>query len=162
MYSVSKLCCKFDKTLPTIKHNIYAIFSSSGLEGECHGPMMQYRVCENPSCPAGVPAFRDWQCQAFSVRSSYQKHVHQWQAVIDDGKYEPCPMFLTSAHTAYSLLVLLLIDKKDMVKTIANKEMPSPRFLASHFYFIDKIWWYFHTLWNLLSYIPVEFVLLGM
>lgn len=82
---------------------------------------MQYRVCENPSCPAGVPAFRDWQCQAFSVRSSYQKHVHQWQAVIDDGKYKPCPMFLTSAHTAYSLLVLLLTEK-DMVKTIANKQ----------------------------------------
>ncbi|NWW75082.1 ATS19 metalloproteinase, partial [Climacteris rufus] len=67
----------------------------SGLEGECHGPTMQYRVCENPSCPAGVPAFRDWQCQAFSVRSSYQKHVHQWQAVIDDEK--PCALFCSPA-----------------------------------------------------------------
>lgn len=115
--SINELCCKFDKILPTIKHDIYAVFSSSGLEGECHGPTMQYRVCENPSCPAGVPAFRDWQCQAFSVRSSNQKHVHQWQAVIDDGKYKPSPTFLSAAHMAYSLLVLLI--KKDTGK---NKE----------------------------------------
>lgn len=99
--SINKLYCKFDKILPTVKGCIYAIFSSSGLEGECHGPTTQYRVCENPSCPAGVPAFRDWQCQAFSVRSSYQKHVHQWQAVIDDGKYKPSPLFLPSAYMAW-------------------------------------------------------------
>lgn len=136
MYSINKLCCKFNKTLPTIKHDIYAIFSSSGLEGECHGPTMQYRICENPSCPAGVPAFRDWQCQAFSVRSSYQKHVHQWQAVIDDGKYKPSsPTFLPSAHVAYSLLVLLLI-KKDMVKTKANNQTnPKPKIFGKSFLF---------------------------
>ncbi|NWR74894.1 ATS19 metalloproteinase, partial [Centropus unirufus] len=67
----------------------------SGLEGECHGPTMQYRVCDNPSCPAGVPAFRDWQCQAFSLRSSYHKHVHQWQAVINEEK--PCALFCSPA-----------------------------------------------------------------
>ncbi|XP_053158834.1 A disintegrin and metalloproteinase with thrombospondin motifs 19 isoform X3 [Hemicordylus capensis] len=58
--------------------------------GECHGSRIQYKICENPSCPPGVPAFRDWQCQVFSVRPSYQKHVHQWQAVIDDEK--PCAL----------------------------------------------------------------------
>ncbi|KYO20625.1 A disintegrin and metalloproteinase with thrombospondin motifs 17 isoform A [Alligator mississippiensis] len=62
-----------------------------GPEGDCHGPRLQYKICENLSCPAGAPAFRDWQCQAFSVRSSYQKHILQWQAVIDDEK--PCALF---------------------------------------------------------------------
>lgn len=97
--------------------------------------MMQYRVCENPSCPAGAPAFRDWQCQAFSVRSSYQKHMHQWQAVIDDGKYKPSPTFLSSAHMAYSFLVLLLIEK-GMVKTKANKKTnPKPKIFGKSFLF---------------------------
>uniref|UniRef100_A0A6J0TXW9 A disintegrin and metalloproteinase with thrombospondin motifs 19 isoform X3 n=1 Tax=Pogona vitticeps TaxID=103695 RepID=A0A6J0TXW9_9SAUR len=59
--------------------------------GECHGSRIQYKICENPSCPPGVPAFRDWQCQVFAVRPSYQKHVHQWQAVIDEEK--PCALF---------------------------------------------------------------------
>ncbi|XP_066471108.1 A disintegrin and metalloproteinase with thrombospondin motifs 19 isoform X2 [Tiliqua scincoides] len=59
--------------------------------GGCHGSRIQYKICENPSCPPGVPAFRDWQCQVFSVRPSYQKHIHQWQAVIDEEK--PCTLF---------------------------------------------------------------------
>lgn len=135
MYSINKLCCQFDKTSPTIKHDIFAIFSSSGLEGECHGPVMQYRVCENPSCPAGVPAFRDWQCQAFSVRSSYQKHMHQWQAVIDDGKRKPFPTFSSAARVAYSFLVLLLI-RKDMVKSKASKQTkPKPNIFGKSFLF---------------------------
>ncbi|OXB83648.1 UNVERIFIED_CONTAM: hypothetical protein H355_015296, partial [Colinus virginianus] len=74
-----------------------------GVEGECHGPVMQYRICENPSCPAGVPTFRDWQCQALSVRSSYQKHVHQWQAVIDDEK--PCALFCTPSGKDQPILL---------------------------------------------------------
>jgi len=107
---------------------------------------MQYRVCENPACPIGVPAFRDWQCQAFSVRSSYQKHVHQWQAVIDDGKYKPSPRFLPSSYMAYSLLVFLSI-KKDMAKYKANKQTNLKlKILVSHFNFINKIWWYFQKL----------------
>uniref|UniRef100_A0A670KJC4 ADAM metallopeptidase with thrombospondin type 1 motif 19 n=1 Tax=Podarcis muralis TaxID=64176 RepID=A0A670KJC4_PODMU len=39
--------------------------------GECHGSRIQYKICENPSCPPGVPAFRDWQCQVFSVRLTW-------------------------------------------------------------------------------------------
>lgn len=70
---------------PTNNKSVYIIFSRPGPEGDCHGPRLQYKICENLSCPAGAPAFRDWQCQAFSVRSSYQKHILQWQAVIDDG-----------------------------------------------------------------------------
>ncbi|XP_039400142.1 A disintegrin and metalloproteinase with thrombospondin motifs 19 isoform X3 [Mauremys reevesii] len=62
-----------------------------GPEGDCHGPRIQYKICENPSCPAGMPTFRDWQCQAFAVRPSYQKHVFQWQAVIDEEK--PCALY---------------------------------------------------------------------
>lgn len=127
--SINELCCKFDKILPTIKHDIYAVFSSSGLEGECHGPTMQYRVCENPSCPAGVPAFRDWQCQAFSVRSSNQKHVHQWQAVIDDGS-------INHLLRSYQLLIWLIACCYCWLRKIqekikkTNEQTPSPRFLV--------------------------------
>uniref|UniRef100_A0A8C2SAH9 ADAM metallopeptidase with thrombospondin type 1 motif 19 n=1 Tax=Capra hircus TaxID=9925 RepID=A0A8C2SAH9_CAPHI len=51
---------------------------------DCNGPRKQYRICENPPCPAGLPGFRDWQCQAYSVRTSYPKHVLQWHAVMDE------------------------------------------------------------------------------
>lgn len=65
---------------------ICTIFSRLGSEArDCNGPRKQYRVCENPPCPAGLPGFRDWQCQAYSVRTSYSKHVLQWQAVMDEG-----------------------------------------------------------------------------
>ncbi|XP_036017031.1 A disintegrin and metalloproteinase with thrombospondin motifs 19 isoform X3 [Mus musculus] len=39
----------------------------------------------------GLPGFRDWQCQAYSVRTSYPKHALQWQAVFDEEK--PCALF---------------------------------------------------------------------
>ncbi|EDL09848.1 A disintegrin and metalloproteinase with thrombospondin motifs 19 preproprotein [Mus musculus] len=58
---------------------------------DCNGPRKQYRICENPPCPAGLPGFRDWQCQAYSVRTSYPKHALQWQAVFDEEK--PCALF---------------------------------------------------------------------
>lgn len=68
----------------------YFVFLSPVREGrECHNSRLQYKICENPSCPPGVPTFRDWQCQVLSVRPSYQKHVQQWQAVIDEGKKNP-------------------------------------------------------------------------
>nr|XP_016846261.1 PREDICTED: A disintegrin and metalloproteinase with thrombospondin motifs 19 [Anolis carolinensis] len=71
--------------------------------GECHGTRIQYKICENPSCPPGVPAFRDWQCQVFSVRPSYQKHVQQWQAVIDEEK--PCALFCSPNGKDQPILV---------------------------------------------------------
>uniref|UniRef100_A0A8D2JHH4 ADAM metallopeptidase with thrombospondin type 1 motif 19 n=1 Tax=Varanus komodoensis TaxID=61221 RepID=A0A8D2JHH4_VARKO len=71
--------------------------------GECHSSIVQYKICENPSCPPGVPPFRDWQCQVFSVRSSYQKHVHQWQAVIDEEK--PCALFCSPNGKGQPVLV---------------------------------------------------------
>lgn len=77
---------EFGRMSPTNKRDVCSIFSRPGPEGDCHGPRIQYKICENPSCPAGMPTFRDWQCQAFAVRPSYQKHVFQWQAVIDEGK----------------------------------------------------------------------------
>ncbi|XP_011360554.2 A disintegrin and metalloproteinase with thrombospondin motifs 19 [Pteropus vampyrus] len=58
---------------------------------DCNGPRKQYRICEHPPCPAGLPGFRDWQCQAYSVRTSYPKHALQWQAVMDEEK--PCALF---------------------------------------------------------------------
>ncbi|XP_034955785.2 A disintegrin and metalloproteinase with thrombospondin motifs 19 isoform X1 [Zootoca vivipara] len=71
--------------------------------GECHGSRIQYKICENPSCPPGVLAFRDWQCQVFSVRASYQKHIHQWQAVIDEEK--PCALFCSPNGKDQPILV---------------------------------------------------------
>ncbi|KAH0628176.1 hypothetical protein JD844_009008 [Phrynosoma platyrhinos] len=71
--------------------------------GECHGSRMQYKICENPPCPPGVPAFRDWQCQVFSVRPSYQKHVQHWQAVIDEEK--PCALFCSPNGKDQPILV---------------------------------------------------------
>lgn len=70
------------------KDEIYYLYSFSRLGSEardCNGPRKQYRICENPPCPAGLPGFRDWQCQAYSVRASYPKHALQWQAVLDEG-----------------------------------------------------------------------------
>uniref|UniRef100_A0A8C4XYC6 ADAM metallopeptidase with thrombospondin type 1 motif 19 n=1 Tax=Gopherus evgoodei TaxID=1825980 RepID=A0A8C4XYC6_9SAUR len=72
-------------------------------EGDCHGPRIQYKICENPSCPAGMPTFRDWQCQAFAVRPSYQKHVFQWQAVIDEEK--PCALYCSPAGKDQPILL---------------------------------------------------------
>lgn len=63
-----------------------SLFSRLDTEArDCNGPRKQYRICENPPCPAGLPGFRDWQCQAYSVRTSYSKSVLQWQAVMDEG-----------------------------------------------------------------------------
>ncbi|XP_069083393.1 A disintegrin and metalloproteinase with thrombospondin motifs 19 isoform X1 [Pleurodeles waltl] len=62
-------------------------------ERDCH--KKQYRVCENAACPPGTPDFRDWQCQTFSFRPSYQKHTTQWQAVVDEEK--PCTLFCSVA-----------------------------------------------------------------
>ncbi|XP_060617986.2 A disintegrin and metalloproteinase with thrombospondin motifs 19 isoform X1 [Anolis sagrei] len=70
---------------------------------ECHDSRIQYKICENPSCPPGAPAFRDWQCQVFSVRPSYQKHVQQWQAVIDEEK--PCALFCSPNGKDQPILV---------------------------------------------------------
>lgn len=71
---------------------ICTIFSRLGSEArDCNGPRKQYRVCENPPCPAGLPGFRDWQCQASGVRASSSKHVLQWQAVTDEGRSDQTP-----------------------------------------------------------------------
>ncbi|XP_078531739.1 A disintegrin and metalloproteinase with thrombospondin motifs 19 [Lissotriton helveticus] len=64
-------------------------------EEETHCPKKQYRVCENAACPPGTPDFRDWQCQTFSFRPSYQMHPTQWQAVVDEEK--PCALLCSVA-----------------------------------------------------------------
>ncbi|XP_029474871.1 A disintegrin and metalloproteinase with thrombospondin motifs 19 [Rhinatrema bivittatum] len=65
--------------------------SGPDLEGrDCLGPSIQYQICKNPLCPAGVPGFRDWQCQIFGIRRPYQKPVVQWEAIIDEEK--PCAL----------------------------------------------------------------------
>ncbi|KAF2982606.1 hypothetical protein EK904_010233 [Melospiza melodia maxima] len=63
------------------------------------GEWSAWSTCSR-TCNTGISSRQrkcpgDWQCQAFSVRSSYQKHVHQWQAVIDDEK--PCALFCSPA-----------------------------------------------------------------
>ncbi|XP_075826950.1 A disintegrin and metalloproteinase with thrombospondin motifs 19 [Microtus pennsylvanicus] len=70
---------------------------------DCNGPRKQYRICENPPCPAGLPGFRDWQCQAYSVRASYPKHALQWQAVLDEEK--PCALFCSPVGKEQSVLL---------------------------------------------------------
>ncbi|KAF7485633.1 Hypothetical predicted protein [Marmota monax] len=70
---------------------------------DCNGPRKQYRICENPPCPAGLPGFRDWQCQAYSVRTSYPKHVLQWQAVLDEEK--PCALFCSPVGKEQPILL---------------------------------------------------------
>ncbi|XP_026559737.1 A disintegrin and metalloproteinase with thrombospondin motifs 19 [Pseudonaja textilis] len=72
-------------------------------EAECQGSRIQYKICKNPSCSPGLPAFRDWQCQVFSVRLAYQKHVHQWQAIID--KEKPCALFCSPNGKEQPILV---------------------------------------------------------
>ncbi|KAB0387797.1 hypothetical protein FD755_002753 [Muntiacus reevesi] len=70
---------------------------------DCNGPRKQYRICENPPCPAGLPGFRDWQCQAYSVRTSYPKHVLQWHAVMDEEK--PCALFCSPVGKEQPILL---------------------------------------------------------
>ncbi|KAL6064835.1 hypothetical protein STEG23_009018, partial [Scotinomys teguina] len=70
---------------------------------DCNGPRKQYRICENPPCPAGLPGFRDWQCQAYGVRTSYPKHALQWQAVFDEEK--PCALFCSPVGKEQSVLL---------------------------------------------------------
>ncbi|GAB1301745.1 A disintegrin and metalloproteinase with thrombospondin motifs 19 [Apodemus speciosus] len=70
---------------------------------DCNGPRKQYRICENPPCPAGLPGFRDWQCQAYSVRTSYPKHALQWQAVFDEEK--PCALFCSPVGKEQPILL---------------------------------------------------------
>ncbi|GAB5566667.1 A disintegrin and metalloproteinase with thrombospondin motifs 19 isoform X3 [Prionailurus iriomotensis] len=70
---------------------------------DCNGPRKQYRICENPPCPAGLPGFRDWQCQAYSVRTSYPKHGLQWQAVMDEEK--PCALFCSPVGKEQPILL---------------------------------------------------------
>ncbi|KAM4808198.1 A disintegrin and metalloproteinase with thrombospondin motifs 19 [Rhinophrynus dorsalis] len=75
-----------------------------GNEGRhCNDPKIQYRVCENPRCPAGVPEFRDWQCQALSFQSSFHKHKPQWRAIINEEK--PCALFCSSLGKDYPIRV---------------------------------------------------------
>uniref|UniRef100_A0A8C5PPJ1 ADAM metallopeptidase with thrombospondin type 1 motif 19 n=1 Tax=Leptobrachium leishanense TaxID=445787 RepID=A0A8C5PPJ1_9ANUR len=75
-----------------------------GQEGRhCHDPQIQYRTCENARCPAGVPDYRDWQCQAFSFRSSYHKHKHRWHAVINEET--PCALFCSALGKDHPILV---------------------------------------------------------
>ncbi|KAF4014837.1 hypothetical protein G4228_006135 [Cervus hanglu yarkandensis] len=70
---------------------------------DCNGPRKQYRICENPPCPAGLPGFRDWQCQAYSVRTSYPKHALQWHAVMDEEK--PCALFCSPVGKEQPILL---------------------------------------------------------
>ncbi|XP_053557622.1 A disintegrin and metalloproteinase with thrombospondin motifs 19 [Bombina bombina] len=72
-------------------------------EGHCNDPKIQYRICENPICPAGSPEFRDWQCQAFNYRSSYHKQKYQWHAVIIEEK--PCSLFCSALGKDQPILV---------------------------------------------------------
>uniref|UniRef100_H3AIU7 ADAM metallopeptidase with thrombospondin type 1 motif 19 n=1 Tax=Latimeria chalumnae TaxID=7897 RepID=H3AIU7_LATCH len=74
-----------------------------GAEGkDCQGPRVEYKVCENPSCPGGVPSFRDLQCQSFS-RPSYHKHAFQWRAAIYKDK--PCALFCSPVGKDQSVLL---------------------------------------------------------
>uniref|UniRef100_A0A667FIY7 ADAM metallopeptidase with thrombospondin type 1 motif 19 n=1 Tax=Lynx canadensis TaxID=61383 RepID=A0A667FIY7_LYNCA len=83
-----------------IKLIICTIFSRLGSEArDCNGPRKQYRICENPPCPAGLPGFRDWQCQAYSVRTSYPKHGLQWQAE------KPCALFCSPVGKEQPILL---------------------------------------------------------
>ncbi|KAM4708921.1 A disintegrin and metalloproteinase with thrombospondin motifs 19 [Discoglossus pictus] len=75
-----------------------------GSEGErCNDANIQYRVCENPKCPPGVPEFRDWQCQAFSYQYSYRKQKYQWHAIIVEEK--PCALYCSALGKDQPILV---------------------------------------------------------
>ncbi|KAG8456217.1 hypothetical protein GDO86_002132 [Hymenochirus boettgeri] len=77
---------------------------SQGNEGRhCNDPKIQHRICENPECSASVPEFRDWQCQTFSFRISYQKNKHQWHSIINEEK--PCALFCSSLGKDQPVLV---------------------------------------------------------
>ncbi|XP_044146937.1 A disintegrin and metalloproteinase with thrombospondin motifs 19 [Bufo gargarizans] len=77
---------------------------SQSTEGrQCNDPKIQYKICENPRCPPGVPDFRDWQCQTFSFRSSYHKQKHRWHAVINEEK--PCALFCSALGKDQPVLV---------------------------------------------------------
>ncbi|XP_031748801.1 A disintegrin and metalloproteinase with thrombospondin motifs 19 isoform X1 [Xenopus tropicalis] len=77
---------------------------SQGNEGrQCNDPKIQHRICENPECPANTPNFRDWQCQTFSFRTSYQKNKHQWQSIINEEK--PCALFCSALGKDQPILV---------------------------------------------------------
>ncbi|XP_067839357.1 A disintegrin and metalloproteinase with thrombospondin motifs 19-like [Heptranchias perlo] len=74
-----------------------------GPEGKnCQGSRVQYRICKNPPCPAGVPSFRDLQCQSFN-RPSYQKHSLQWYAITDEEK--PCALFCSPLGKDQPMLI---------------------------------------------------------
>lgn len=60
---------------------------------DCPGVRVQYQVCQNTLCPAGVPSFRDLQCRSFN-RPSFQKHSFQWYSVTDNEK--PCTLFCST------------------------------------------------------------------
>ncbi|XP_072447201.1 LOW QUALITY PROTEIN: A disintegrin and metalloproteinase with thrombospondin motifs 19-like [Chiloscyllium punctatum] len=68
----------------------------------CHGSRVQYRTCKNPPCPAGVPHFRDLQCQSFN-RPSYQKHSLKWYAIINEEK--PCTLFCSPLGKDQPMLI---------------------------------------------------------
>ncbi|XP_069481726.1 A disintegrin and metalloproteinase with thrombospondin motifs 19 [Ambystoma mexicanum] len=70
-------------------------------ERDC--PRKQHRVCENAPCPAGTPDFRDWQCQIFSFRPPYQKHMMQWKAIVDEEK--PCSLLCSLAGKDQPILL---------------------------------------------------------
>ncbi|XP_034146118.1 A disintegrin and metalloproteinase with thrombospondin motifs 19 isoform X3 [Esox lucius] len=57
--------------------------SLSGKSQDCMGPRMQYRLCQNPPCPEGIPSFRDQQCQTFNRPSLH------WHSIMDDEKEQP-------------------------------------------------------------------------
>ncbi|XP_030623712.1 A disintegrin and metalloproteinase with thrombospondin motifs 19-like [Chanos chanos] len=63
----------------------------------CEGSRVQYRLCENQSCPAGAPSFRDQQCQTFSRLSL------NWHSVMDDEK--PCTLFCSSSGREQPVLL---------------------------------------------------------
>ncbi|MBN3310732.1 ATS19 metalloproteinase, partial [Amia calva] len=69
---------------------------------DCPDSRMQYKVCENVPCPAGVPAFRDLQCQTFN-RPSFQKHALHWYSVMDDEK--PCTLFCSTSGKEQPVLL---------------------------------------------------------
>ncbi|KAJ8392733.1 hypothetical protein AAFF_G00072170 [Aldrovandia affinis] len=61
----------------------------NGKESYCVGSRMQYKLCENMHCPAGVPGFRDLQCQTFNRPSLH------WYSVMDDER--PCTLFCSTS-----------------------------------------------------------------
>lgn len=73
---------------------LFLSFSQSTEGRQCNDPKIQYKICENPRCPPGVPDFRDWQCQTFT----YHKQKHRWHAVISEGICEACS---SKNHTWY-------------------------------------------------------------